>query len=430
MCDTAAVQPRADVPDHAGRRREPSGGRHERDRDPCAQPVADSSDFTLIPTVSATFAGCSVDADCNDGVSCTTDTCVSSTCVHTSNCLAGQTCNLGTGVCEVVPVTATFQDGTGGYGGTQDTYLAQAAPTTVEGALTTWRWDTENPVPSQEFGLIRFDNIIGVGVGQIPAGSTIQTATLTLEVTDASVAPNGSVNESTVDWAEATETWNTFGGEAGVQADEYLASPQYVAPIATGSQGIDVTTSVQAWASSLRSNFGWVFRPASNNGTVVNSAEFATVNLRPKLTVVYVFGCSTNPQCDDGNACNGLETCVTGQCQTGTPLDCTDSNPCTTDSCNPGSGCQFVNNTLAVQRRLRPARRATSARVEAAWALRSAATTAWPALRTPVSRVPGASTRPTVRAEARAISARESARKVGWNARRPRFPPGRARRRA
>ena len=75
------------------------------------------------------------------------------------------------------------------------------------------------------------------GPGQIPAGSTIQTATLTLEVTNASVAPNGSVNESTVDWAEATATWNNFGGDAGVQADEYLASPQYAAPIAAGSQG-------------------------------------------------------------------------------------------------------------------------------------------------------------------------------------------------
>jgi hypothetical protein len=88
-----------------------------------------------------------------------------------------------------------------------------------------------------------------------------------------------------------------------------------------------------------------VFRPASNDGVQIDSAEFATITLRPKLTVVYVSGCSTNGQCNDGNACNGVETCVAGQCQAGTPLNCTDNNPCTTDSCDTGTGCHFVNNT-------------------------------------------------------------------------------------
>jgi hypothetical protein len=49
--------------------------------------------------------------------------------------------------------------------------------------------------------------------------------------------------------------------------------------------------------------------------------------------------------CDDGNTCNGLETCdpVAG-CQTGTPLDCSDTNVCTADSCDPASGC--INDML------------------------------------------------------------------------------------
>ncbi len=44
--------------------------------------------------------------------------------------------------------------------------------------------------------------------------------------------------------------------------------------------------------------------------------------------------------CGDGNACNGNETCG-GQagCKPGQPLDCHDTNACTTDSCNPSSGC-------------------------------------------------------------------------------------------
>ncbi len=43
--------------------------------------------------------------------------------------------------------------------------------------------------------------------------------------------------------------------------------------------------------------------------------------------------------CSDGNVCNGAETCHLGQCASGTPLNCNDNNPCTTDSCNSQSGC-------------------------------------------------------------------------------------------
>lgn len=44
--------------------------------------------------------------------------------------------------------------------------------------------------------------------------------------------------------------------------------------------------------------------------------------------------------CDDGNACNGAETCDPGLgCQAGTPLDCDDGNACTADSCDAVTGC-------------------------------------------------------------------------------------------
>lgn len=38
--------------------------------------------------------------------------------------------------------------------------------------------------------------------------------------------------------------------------------------------------------------------------------------------------------CDDGLWCNGSETCQSGVCQPGTPVVCDDGNPCTADSCN------------------------------------------------------------------------------------------------
>jgi hypothetical protein len=43
--------------------------------------------------------------------------------------------------------------------------------------------------------------------------------------------------------------------------------------------------------------------------------------------------------CDDGDACTAGDTCGGGTCAPGAQLDCDDGNPCTTDGCDPASGC-------------------------------------------------------------------------------------------
>ena len=50
--------------------------------------------------------------------------------------------------------------------------------------------------------------------------------------------------------------------------------------------------------------------------------------------------------CTDGNACTTNDTCGGGTCLGGAALACDDGKACTTDSCDPGSGCKFANNTL------------------------------------------------------------------------------------
>src|SRR5204862_495285 len=48
----------------------------------------------------------------------------------------------------------------------------------------------------------------------------------------------------------------------------------------------------------------------------------------------------------DGNVCNGAETCDgNNRCASGTPPTCNDSDPCTDDTCVPGTGCTFTANT-------------------------------------------------------------------------------------
>jgi hypothetical protein len=64
-----------------------------------------------------------------------------------------------------------------------------------------------------------------------------------------------------------------------------------------------------------------------------------------------VSGCAGNDNqeihCDDGDACTTDDTCVEGVCVGGPALDCNDGNVCTDDTCDPASGCQYVNNNDA-----------------------------------------------------------------------------------
>ena len=71
-----------------------------------------------------------------------------------------------------------------------------------------------------------------------------------------------------------------------------------------------------------------------------------TARASPALAATCAIGapgcCSADPDCDDGNPCNGGETCetVTGTCLPGLPVDgiaCNDGDACTVaDTCQGG----------------------------------------------------------------------------------------------
>ena len=60
-------------------------------------------------------------------------------------------------------------------------------------------------------------------------------------------------------------------------------------------------------------------------------------------------GCWTIPKdtgtaCDDGDACTEADKCDQLTCA-GSAIECTDGDPCTTDSCQVDSGCYFEAST-------------------------------------------------------------------------------------
>ncbi|MFH1107983.1 MAG: lamin tail domain-containing protein [Planctomycetota bacterium] len=338
------------------------------------------------------FAPTNEGSACDDGWPCTSgDQCAGGVCVGTVDCPAGLVCDPETGgQCGGLTVI-TFQDGVNGYNSTHDTFIREASPGSNNGAVGNWEWDSQDGTPAgRNIGLIRFDDIFGAGFGKIQPGSMVTSAILTLVAFDTSVAPAGDIHESLVSWSQSTAAWNNFGGEAGVQPDE-VGGFVTKAPVNTGTAVIDVTASVQAWASDPADNFGWIFLPNSTNGLQVYSSEYATVALRPSLTVRFAAFCTADADCDDGSFCNGSETCnlgasfcepgvvacpgrlcdeVTdicvdclapadcddgdscngsemcqaGSCVSGTALDCDDGVACTNDSCDPELGCENVNN--------------------------------------------------------------------------------------
>ena len=86
----------------------------------------------------------------------------------------------------------TFQQGVNGYTGTVDTELHSAIPTTQLSAEDTIRVDQldfEGFSFGEAQGLIRFDDLVGSGSGQIPVGSTIVDANLTVYVLERSKSP-------------------------------------------------------------------------------------------------------------------------------------------------------------------------------------------------------------------------------------------------
>ena len=84
---------------------------------------------------------------------------------------------LGT-ACVAEAAVIQFLDGVAGYNGTTDTFIYEIASTTIYSNSEVVQ------VQGHSFlqGLLRFDDIIGPGAGQVAPGSTINAVTLSLVI--------------------------------------------------------------------------------------------------------------------------------------------------------------------------------------------------------------------------------------------------------
>ena len=179
--------------------------------------------------------------------------------------------------------TVTIQQNVGGYGGTIDTYLRESQPTTQFVTATSVLADGSDSSNLRIQGLLSFSNIFGDGPGQIPLGSTITSATLTLALSNGTSSPV-SFYRMASNWTGLSNTWDSLGG--GIQTDgiEALATADVsLTGLAAGVRTIDVAQSLQAWANGAL-NYGWMLSSGGSDGFAFSSSEGTSA---PILAVTY-----------------------------------------------------------------------------------------------------------------------------------------------
>ena len=122
-------------------------------------------------------------------------------------------------------------------------------------------------------------------VSSIPAGSTIDSATLTLCAADTQSSPRTyDVHRVTASWVETTLTWNNQPGVVAAATDSATT------PISPVCMTWTVTADVQAWVDGTANN-GWRVADSVEEGSdylaKFHTRENGESAQRPKLDVVY-----------------------------------------------------------------------------------------------------------------------------------------------
>ena len=201
---------------------------------------------------------------------------------------------------------ATFQDGVDGYDGTSDAYLDGESLTLRFGQDPVVRVDQVKgegedvpPVVRPQQGLIRFDDMFGDQVNQVPAGSTIFGAFLTVNVQNVASGADVRFFRMQQDWEQVNATWLDPQGQRGstilngVTPDDIEAAAEPDARVPDpGRAGLveiplDVDT-IQAWANGSLDNYGWSIVSDAGSLWAFNSSEsFLVGTSKPELTILY-----------------------------------------------------------------------------------------------------------------------------------------------
>ncbi len=292
--------------------------------DPTFRDPAPNSTVGCFATPVPNCKPCVVAADCDDANSCTTDTCVNGGCLNaqkdfgapcsTSLCVTGETCDLN-GVC--------------GGGAAKNCHEMPNDDT-----CTTDTCDASNGACVHALQ----DNCRPCTPGTV--GTDCDDGN---PCTVKSCVNSFCQQNPLVEGTDCSDQNPCHGGR--ICNDGGACVPDASNPPPDCSGGCNTGTCIPN-----NQTFSCVVNP---NCTPCQSADQCPGDANPCHTVSCTNGaCATsslpnNTACSDGNACNGIERCVSGACTAGPPPNCDDHIDCTVDACNPAQGCVHVGNSSA-----------------------------------------------------------------------------------
>lgn len=194
--------------------------------------------------------------------------------------------------------TTAFQRGalpSASYAGVTDTGLSAASPSLNKGGEGMMVADADTPNGSGKNAdlVLRFD------LSSIPAGSTVQAASLTFNVGNGTSGSGFAFYElkrafveGQANWTSASTgaTWEVAGARGA--SDRGMTVLTTWVPATTGKSTVTLNSAglavVQAWIADPSRNKGLVLdNPTNGDGVWMDSSETATVDNRPKLTLSY-----------------------------------------------------------------------------------------------------------------------------------------------
>lgn len=167
--------------------------------------------------------------------------------------------------------TLTIQRGTGGT--VNDAYIWAASPD------YTGNW--ENLYTGAYSGQTKM-TLIRFGLEDIPAGSVVEEAALSLYQHSGSGDRTVGVHRITAAWGETTVTWNNFGAAYDSATEDTYSA------LGNGWKSADVASLVQDWVDGTHQNYGVLLHDVSSSEhETYYSSEYGTAAMRPKLELTY-----------------------------------------------------------------------------------------------------------------------------------------------